>query len=531
MKVPAFATPTPAIRRAIDDGLAVYDKAKADAMIRFVESFFRSQFAAGRLCLHPAQRQFLKALYGLRLKDGRRLIRLAMLHVPKKSFGKTMLAAAISLYELLASDSPSPLVVSAAASRENAGQVFDEVRYSIEKGPFKQFAKIARHKKEIVIKSTNASYRSLASEGKRLHGFNASCVVVDEAHVAPPELWHSLRWAPAARPNGLVVTLSTAGHDQTHWYHELYNKAKRVIAGEDDDPTHLPIVYEASPDDDPEDPATWEKANPLLGSAWCPEDAFRRDMQSAKASGPSEWLAFLRLRLNRWVRPEELAYFDVSNFTNLFASPSESELRRAPCAIGVDLSETTDPSSITISWKLDDGRYYTQTKAFIAEEGLRLRERSNLSRFDSFIAAGDMTTTPGDMIDERRLFHHIADLCKTYNVRTVHFDPRSAFVLANRLGEEGIDCRRVPPSARYFNAPMREIEKSLREGRLLHDGSGWLRFCLQNVRVQTNNFGEVYPVRKRSVDKIDGAISLCLSLIPFVEDSSKQTTTNPIAML
>jgi phage terminase large subunit-like protein len=136
----------------------------------------------------------------------------------------------------------------------------------------------------------------------------------------------------------------------------------------------------------------------------------------------------------------------------------------------------------------------------------------------SFRDFPEITITKGDMLDERAILKHLVDLCKRYRVSVVNFDPRSAYVLANRLSEEGVKCERVPPSPRYFNPAMVEFRKALEEGRIKHDGSSWLKFCLANVRVQVNKYDEVYPVRKKSVDKIDGAISTLLAYLGLLSN-------------
>lgn len=520
---PEWAVRTKADERAIAEG-CYWSERHANRITSFVNRFFKSQFATNFKLTEP-QSQALRQLEGWRLPNGNRRFRFANLHVPKKSFGKTMLCAALCMFELFASGEPSGFVCSCAASVANAAQIFDEIRYAVERSDFASFAKIKRHTKEIEVAELNARYRSLASDGKRLHGFNCSLCVIDEAHVVPPDLWHSLRYSTAARPNGLVIAISTAGDDQSHWYYGTYQKSKRILSGEDLDYQHFAYVAEIDQDGDPEDPAQWRKANPLLGSAWCPEEQFRRDLEAAKSAGVGEWLNFLRLRLNKWVRPDELAYFDVAKWDELRAAPTEAELRKLPAAVGVDISEVCDPSSVSITWDMGNGRYFTRSRAWVAERGVVEREKQNLRTYREF---PELKITPGDMLDEREVFGHLVDLCKTYRVGVVNFDPRSAYVLANRLAEEGAKCERVPPSARHFNPGMVELKKAIDEGRLQHDGNAWVRFCLQNVRVQVNKYDEVYPVRKRSVDKIDGAISTLLSFLGLLTGKSNQVETGII---
>lgn len=81
-----------------------------------------------------------------------------------------------------------------------------------------------------------------------------------------------------------------------------------------------------------------------------------------------------------------------------------------------------------------------------------------------------------------------------------------------RVGHLG-PSHEFPQTFRYFNDPMREFEKAYKEGRIFHNGSSWLRYCLQNVRVETNKYSEIRPYRKVSVDKIDSAVSTLLAFV------------------
>lgn len=511
---PAWAVKTKADKRAIEEG-CYWDDEQANRIIRFTEKLFRSQFIPGPLVLREEQRRILQSLYGWRLPDGRRRFRFANIHCPKKLLGKTLIVSVICFYELIASGEPSPFVVSGAASTANAAQVYAEVAHAIQSGPFAPFCQQIEYQKRLRIKALGAEFRSVSSDGDRVHGLNCSAVVLDELHAHKnSSLYDSLRWATAARPNGLLVLISTAGRDQNHFYYrQVYDKSKRILSGEDDDITHYAAVWEADQDGNPEDEAQWRKANPLLGEPWADIEQFRRDCLSAKAAGIGEWLNFRRLRLNQWVRADELAWLNVSEWDKLKSDPTEDELRNADSAIGLDLSETTDPSSCSICFALADGRFYFRSWAWVCEAGVKKREGENLRRYEEFRAENTLTFTSGDMIDKRLIQDHVMDLCRRYNVRKVNFDPRGAYVLAYEIEDCGYCCERVPPNARHFNGPMREFERAYTERRITHNGSQWLKYCLSNVRVEVNRYEEIFPVRASSAGKIDGAVS---SLLAFM---------------
>lgn len=508
--IPEWALRTKSDEQAIKEG-ACWDEAKAQSIVNFAHSFFKPQFHKGKFRLLQWQERFLKSLYGWRWKDGRRRFRFANLHIGKKN-GKTFLTSIIALYELFCGEDPSPLVTAAAASKENAAQVFREVSHSIERTPFNQYCKLTPHRYRINVKSMNAEFKCFASDGGRVHGEPCSAIILDEVHAHKnAELYRALRYNIDGRPNGFVVAISTAG-EPNHFYWDIYSKSKRILSGEEIDTIHYAEVYE--PDQGADcigDESQWKKANPSMGTAvGFPVEQFRRDLHSAKGT-IGEWLNFQRLKLNLWVRPDETAWIDVSDWDRYKKDIAPEVLAKCDACIGVDLSSVADPSSISIVFALPDNEYYIKSWCWVAEKGIEFRNKGTLIRFDQFIDAGHMEVTDGDMIDHQRVFDKIIELCQQYDVRLVNFDPASAIVMANNVENSGYQVARINQTFRNFSPIMAEFLRAYAKGKVYHDGSTWLKYTLSNVRVEMNKYNEIRPYRKKSVDFIDGAISTLLA--------------------
>ena len=194
----------------------------------------------------------------------------------------------------------------------------------------------------------------------------------------------------------------------------------------------------------------------------------------------------------------------------------------SPAWVGVDLSETICPSSVSVTFDLGDKNYFVKSKAWVAEGAIKNREKSNLPRYQTF---PDLEFTEGDMLDRDNVLRHILDLGRKYDIRQVNFDPRSAYVLANDVADAGYETARFVQSPKNFDGPMREFERGWKEGRIQHDGSSWLRYCLSNVRVEVNKYGEIAPRANKSVDHIDGAVSALLGFHSAVTPDENAVTT------
>ena len=118
-----------------------------------------------------------------------------------------------------------------------------------------------------------------------------------------------------------------------------WDYASKVRDGIIDDPYYLPVIYEASIEDDWTSEETWYKANPNLGIS-IPLVNFKEEFQSAKEQ-PHRENTFKRLHLNiitgsaeRWLSSESWKAC-AGEFT-------PEDLRGMDCYGGIDLAATTD---------------------------------------------------------------------------------------------------------------------------------------------------------------------------------------------
>lgn len=513
---PEWAVRTKADRIALELG-CYWDTAKANAIIKFAEKIYRSQFIHGPVKLRREQKELLQSIYGWRLHDGRRRFRFVTLHVPKKSFGKSLMLAVIGMFELLFSGEPSPVILAGAATRENAGDLYQEIKYSMEQNGYTESSGHIKYKdaqKYLKIKGLNAQLRCVSKWGKSNHGPNVSITLLDEAHVTEESLYKALRYAGRTRPNYMCLLASTAGDNTSHWYHDIYEKAKRVLAGTDEDITHFAYVYEADPKGDYlNDESQWYKANPNLGTPECPLDTFKAELVAAKNTGVASWLNFLQLNLNVWVKPSSFAWLDVTTWNTQEEELTDEYLQQFPCFGGLDGSQTIDPTSFTLTWELPNRNYYIRSKAWVCEDGLKKREQTPLPPYTQY---PELEVTKGDMIHYPTVREYVLEQCQKFKVQKVLCDPTMVQVVLSELLEEGIECQRVPQTARWFDPAMQAFQVAWEEGRIKHGGSKWLRYCFENVRLEINKYGEIRPHRGRSADKIDGAVSTLLGFLGHV---------------
>jgi phage terminase large subunit-like protein len=97
-------------------------------------------------------------------------------------------------------------------------------------------------------------------------------------------------------------------------------------------------------------------------------------------------------------------------------------------------------------------------------------------------------------------------------VQSVAYDPWGSTQLAQRLLAEGAPMVEFRASTQNFSEPTKELDASIRSGRMKHDGNPVLEWCVGNVVGRYDARSNVYPRKSRPEQKIDAAVALIMAL-------------------
>ena len=513
-------------KRALELG-CYYDQAKVEKVIKFAHNWFRPQFITGEWQLLEWQTKVLQDLYGWRKADGTRRFSKYLFTCAKKN-GKSLLGSIIAGFEFLFPEVPSPRVATFSTTQFSAAQVYDELFFSITRNPQlqkngKSLITSNKNLKTLEYKPTNAKFKSCSNTAGSITGFNLSFALIDEMSFwreIDTKLWQEIEYSQIARGgNAQIVIMTTASNNQTNVYYDLYLKAKRIISGEEIDAYFGATIYEADKNSDYEnDPEQWRKANPSMDISFTKEQ-FAIELKQAK-SNSADWLNFKRRRLNLFCIGSDNTWLDLAEWDACKKIIPETELKAAPLYLGVDLA-MSGISAITGIWTLENKSYFAKTWAWTPKKSVEDRRKMAKTTWESF--GSDITYTDGDMIDTDLLLAHIVSLNKQYNLQKVNFDGWSAYVIAEKLGQQRINCVRTPPYARYLSEPMKELEKAIKQKQLFHDGGKYLRFNLSCMRTETDKNGQISPDRAKSMEALDSAYALILAFQIALQETTSPT--------
>ena len=344
------------------------------------------------------------------------------------------------------------------------------------------------------------------------HGSTPNFVLADEIHLWPNRsLWEALTTGLDKVDDSLLVVATTAGRGNDNLAHEVIEDARRVARGDVDDPTILPILFEAARDVDWRDEEFWHRVNPGLRHGYPSLAGFRRHAQRAERS-VGERQSLKQLKLNIWIDAATDPYVDMAVFDVGRKSFDLDTLEEADCWLAVDLSSTTDLSVIVACWRVAEG-YFVHPWFFCPEDTLRTREDASGANYVEWHEQGLITATEGNVIDYREIESQIVELCERFNVREIAFDPHLARQVQPNILDKGlpaIDMRQVPS---LMMPAYQELERAILGGEFHHGAHPVLRHCFSNVAVKRNDHGHVAKFTKsQKWLSIDGAVAAAMAV-------------------
>ncbi|HEY5986520.1 MAG TPA: terminase large subunit [Streptosporangiaceae bacterium] len=438
---------------------------------------------AGQLLqLRTWQRNLLGHLLARRL-DGRYRHRQALIGVARKN-GKSALGAGVGLAGLVLGPQGGE-VYSLAADREQARIVFGTARRMVELDPeLSDLLKLYRD--AIEAPASGSVYRVLSAEAYTKEGLNPHLSIFDEVHAQPTrELWDVMALAQGARPEPLLVGITTAGvkTDSTgrdSLCYGLYQYGQRVATGEIHDPSFFmawwePRLSEANHRAE----TTWREANPGFADLVDPED-----FTSAVRRTPEN--EFRTKRCNQWV------------------STSEAWLPAGVWVACADRRPIPDLAEVVLGF---DGSFSNDSTALVA---VQVGERPHVD------VAACWERAPTDAEDWRVPILEVEDAiraaCRRWQVRQIACDPFRWARTYQVLESEDLPIVEFPQSPQRMVPATQRFYEAVINRTVTHSGDLRLARHMENCVIKTDARGSrLAKDSKSSPRKIDLAVAAVMA--------------------
>lgn len=497
-----------------------FDAAVAREAVKFFHCelcHVKGELAGQGFTLEPWEVAIIGNLFGWFRADGTRRYRRSLIYVPRKN-GKTCLCAGIILYVLFTDNEPGAEIYGAASEYRQASLVFAHAAGMVKRN--ERFAERVRiyagqakaiqmldHPENVDDLSV---YRVISREAYSSHGYNMHLGVIDELHTQPDrELVDALETATSSRRQPLFVMITTADYDREGSIcNEKHDYAKKVRDGELVDSEFLPVIYEASIDDDWKDEAVWHRVNPNLGISKSIE--YMRSQCRKAAESVAFLTTFLRLELNVKTS-QSVLWLPMDDWKLCCGDVDEAALEGRTCYAGLDLATISDLTALVLGFPVD-GKFKLLSMFWVPDK-CKPRQESERRLYQQWIEAGHIRVTPGDMTNYSFVRRDINALGDRFGIHTIAVDRRfQGAQLAGELTDDGFEVVSFGQGFPTMAAPTLGFEFAVKAHMLEHGDNPVLNWMASNVEVETDTGGCIKPTKSGSRAKIDGIVCAIMAL-------------------
>ncbi|TXG78093.1 terminase large subunit [Candidatus Dojkabacteria bacterium] len=496
-----------------------FDKDAAEKYLRLVQKFnhVKGYWPTKNIIYQPWQCWIFMNIMGFKNKDsGFRRFRTAHLEIARGQ-GKSLMASQMALY-FLALDNPAGNTISCVATKtDQARIVLDDARAMAQKNPsFLNANKVKVLAHKIVHPSSNSVVRALSADYGGLDGLNDVLAICDELHAMRREIFEVITSGMSKRKDSLLFCITTAGSDTSSIGYFQTQFAKKVATGEVSDDSFFSSVYTLDDEDHWSDESVWIKANPNLGIS-VDLDSLRAKADKALVT-PSD-IPNLRIKhFNTWIS-EANAFFDLSAWDKCEDKTLKIEnFKGKSVRIGLDMASHVDIASLGYVFKEKD-IFYVFDKSYLPEETIT---KKNNPFYDTCISEGSLTQTPGAAISYETFKNQLREDRKIFRIQETMYDPWNSSQLAQELSSD-IEMVKFSMNTANFSEPMKTLDALLKSGKIRHNGSSLLRWCLGNVVAKEDHNGNVFPRKQHEKLKIDPIVAILMGLAGWIASENEES--------
>lgn len=511
----------------------IFDQKKANAAVDWIESHTyhtEGPLAPGPFKLELWQKAFISAVFGIVDENGVRQFREVLLVIGRKN-GKSLLGSAVARYTWQVDGGYGARVFCLAPKLEQADLIYANVWQTLTLDPEYQAqleaagekdmhnkrvndmsAMPKRRQTDYFIPATNSTVKKIAFSAKKSDGFNPSLCICDEVAAWEGDKglrqYEVMKSGMGARPEGLLLSLTTSGYVNDSIYDELMKRSTRFLLGDSKERRLLPVIYMVDDVERWNDINELRKSNPNLGVS-VSVDYMLEEIAVAEQSlsKRSEFLTkYANVKQNSslaWLRTQDIE----KNFSGVPLNPRD--FSRCYCVAGVDLSQTTDMTAAVVVIE-KQGRLYTFAHFWMPTSKLEEATARDGLPYAAYIHRGILSLSGENYVEYSDVTRWLKDWVETYKAYPlkVGYDKYSATYMVEDLRAFGFQVDDVRQGLN-LTPVINEVDGMLRDGLFDCGDNDLLKVHFLNSALKT----ESETTRKRLVkisptNRIDGMAAL-----------------------
>lgn len=295
--------------------------------------------------------------------------------------------------------------------------------------------------------------------------------------------------------------------------------AKKVLDGIEKDETIFSLLYE------PDDTKDWET-----------NDLIMKQANPAALEIPEIWQDLLKKRAyaiavesareNFVTKHCNIIYQGVGTETYIDVSDVQScKVANIDWAgrivyLGVDLSETSDNTSVAMVSVDDDNRILAESFAFIPEGRITEKSISEKVNYTELLKTGKVFACGDRVIDYRYVEQFIMNIESEYGVQiqAIGYDRWNALSTAQKLENEGYNMVEIRQHSNTLHPPTKLLKEKILAREFEYTENKLLEINFQNARCVYDTNKNLYVNKKKSTGKIDMVVSLINAVYLLQQD-------------
>lgn len=452
---------------------------------------------------------FLLAVLTVVFRDDttRRRYETAVLEICRKN-GKTFLIAIVFLVLFFTEPKFSKLY-SVAPTGMQSREIQTQIREIISSSPALE-GKFKVRRDDILCLLNQNDYIPLAFSNNKMDGKLPNAFVADEVGDLPVNYpIEAMRSGQLMIRNKLGCIISTKYPTISNPFEDEVEKAKRVLDGTDEDETVFALLYEPDKTKNWEtDDSLIEQSNPLaLEIPMVMEDIKKK--RSDAVIMPSKRENFLTKHLNiiyQGLGTE--TYIDTGDV--MACRTGHIDWTDRTVYLGVDLSETTDNTSVAIAALDEDGEtILADVIGFVPADSVESKSRTEKINYRQFIEAMKCIACGGRVIDYSVVEEFVFRVEERYGcqIACIGYDRRNAMSSAQKWDEK-YQTMEIRQHSSTLHAPTKLLQERVLEGHFRYEDNRLLELNFQNARVTYDTNKNMYVNKKKSSGKVDMVVAL-----------------------
>jgi phage terminase large subunit-like protein len=497
----------------------IFDNYSANQYItNWVKFFFHSSgFLAGQPKVFNQYERFVYGnIYGWKNKDtGIRRFRRSYEQVARKN-AKSQDKAIQALYELSAFGEQRAEIYIAATKKEQTRHVWAEAAWLYQNGHpdirNKFICKHDRDLKEVTIRHepSGSYFARLSKDDKKSgDGSNPHFFILDEYHLHDTTEYYDLAISGMkTRKQPLLSIITTAGNDiNCPCYRVEYDYVKRLL--DPDSPVenerYFAVISEIDKNETPDvitignrriepgqpiDKITSfeaiQKSNPVLYNEPNSVELIREEIKES-IDKPELYNKVLTKTFDMWIREREAGYMNMTKWS-LCGSNDEKllneilyEKKQVPF-LGIDLSLTTDLTSIVFVFNLPNGYHYIIHHSFMPENFITTASERDKVPYKLWIDQGYITAIPGSNIEYHDVIDWLLNQYDKYNWKKgiACFDRALAAWLQMEFDKLKFIAISIPQSYTGLSLATKTLRAKVYDRKIIHQNDPVLNWAMSN---------------------------------------------------